>query len=160
MFTRGAKKRRSGRSLVLKCSASASVIIPTECFMLSLVLQRRRIRTRDSRVCAVENSVLASACMDGVGVTYHNGFREIEKYEGKAMAMQRQSSLIHFMKDYKGDACVLKELGRVLVLHRRTVMPYAAYARKRKGSNDEKEVEQYASLLGQTCAERILLYRA
>uniref|UniRef100_A0A672PVM9 Arginyl-tRNA--protein transferase 1 n=1 Tax=Sinocyclocheilus grahami TaxID=75366 RepID=A0A672PVM9_SINGR len=58
------------------------------------------------------------------------------------------------------DACALKELGRVLVLHRRTVMPYAAYARKRKGSNDEKEVEQYASLLGQTCAEKILLYRA
>uniref|UniRef100_A0A673J5A3 Arginyl-tRNA--protein transferase 1 n=1 Tax=Sinocyclocheilus rhinocerous TaxID=307959 RepID=A0A673J5A3_9TELE len=51
-------------------------------------------------------------------------------------------------------------LGRVLVLHRRTVMPYAAYARKWKGSNDEKEVEQYASLVGQTCAERILLYRA
>uniref|UniRef100_A0A671L9W9 Arginyl-tRNA--protein transferase 1 n=1 Tax=Sinocyclocheilus anshuiensis TaxID=1608454 RepID=A0A671L9W9_9TELE len=59
-----------------------------------------------------------------------------------------------------GDACALKELGRVLVLHRRTVMPYAAYARKRKGSNDEKEVEQYASLVGQTCAEKILLYRA
>ncbi|XP_073690668.1 arginyl-tRNA--protein transferase 1 [Garra rufa] len=59
-----------------------------------------------------------------------------------------------------GDACALKELGRVLVLHRRTVMPYAAYARKRKGSNDEKEVEQYASLVGQTCVERILLYRA
>ncbi|XP_052468442.1 arginyl-tRNA--protein transferase 1 isoform X3 [Carassius gibelio] len=61
---------------------------------------------------------------------------------------------------HEGDACALKELGRVLVLHRRTVMPYVAYARKRKGSNDEKEVEQYASLVGQTCAERILLYRA
>uniref|UniRef100_A0A8C0YNT1 Arginyl-tRNA--protein transferase 1 n=2 Tax=Cyprinus carpio TaxID=7962 RepID=A0A8C0YNT1_CYPCA len=59
---------------------------------------------------------------------------------------------------HEGDS--RSELGRVLVLHRRTVMPYAAYARKRKGSNDEKEVEQYASLLGQTCAERILLYRA
>uniref|UniRef100_A0AAR2KJN4 Arginyl-tRNA--protein transferase 1 n=1 Tax=Pygocentrus nattereri TaxID=42514 RepID=A0AAR2KJN4_PYGNA len=47
-----------------------------------------------------------------------------------------------------------------LVLHRRTVMPYAAYARKRKGPSDEREVEQYASLVGQTCAERILLYRA
>ncbi|KAF4106112.1 arginyl-tRNA--protein transferase 1 isoform X2 [Onychostoma macrolepis] len=59
-----------------------------------------------------------------------------------------------------GDARALKELGRVLVLYRRTVMPYAAYARKRKGLNDEKEVEQYASLVGQMCAERILLYRA
>ncbi|XP_051506728.1 arginyl-tRNA--protein transferase 1-like isoform X2 [Myxocyprinus asiaticus] len=59
-----------------------------------------------------------------------------------------------------GDAHALKDMGRALVLHRRTVMPYAAYTRKRKGSNDEKEVEQYASLVGQTCAERILLYRA
>ncbi|XP_047668362.1 arginyl-tRNA--protein transferase 1 isoform X11 [Tachysurus fulvidraco] len=59
-----------------------------------------------------------------------------------------------------GDVRALKDLGRVLVLHKRTVMPYAAYSRKRKGCNDEKEVEQYARLLGQTCAERILLYRS
>ncbi|XP_058241775.1 arginyl-tRNA--protein transferase 1 isoform X4 [Hemibagrus wyckioides] len=59
-----------------------------------------------------------------------------------------------------GDACALKDLGRVLVLHKRTVMPYAAYSRKRKGCTDEKEVEQYAGLVGQTCAERILLYRS
>ncbi|XP_065152234.1 arginyl-tRNA--protein transferase 1 isoform X5 [Paramisgurnus dabryanus] len=59
-----------------------------------------------------------------------------------------------------GDAQALKEVGRALVLYRRTVMPYAAYARKRKGSNDQKEVEQYASLVGQMCAERILLYRS
>lgn len=61
---------------------------------------------------------------------------------------------------HAGDAYALKDLGRALVLHRRTVMPYAAYARKRKGSSDEKEVEHYASLVGQNCAERILLYRA
>ncbi|KAI1894534.1 hypothetical protein AGOR_G00116780 [Albula goreensis] len=59
-----------------------------------------------------------------------------------------------------GDVGVLKELGRALVLYRRTVMPYAAYARKRKGPSDESEVEQYARLVGQACAERILLYRA
>ncbi|XP_035609707.1 arginyl-tRNA--protein transferase 1-like isoform X4 [Oncorhynchus keta] len=59
-----------------------------------------------------------------------------------------------------GDTHVLKDLGRALVLYRRTVMPYAAYARKRKGSNDEMEVAQYAGLVGQLCAERILLYRA
>ncbi|XP_012672549.2 arginyl-tRNA--protein transferase 1 isoform X2 [Clupea harengus] len=58
------------------------------------------------------------------------------------------------------DARALRELGRALVLYRRTVMPYAAYARKRKGSSDEQEVEQYAQLIGQPCAERILLYRA
>ncbi|XP_056617013.1 arginyl-tRNA--protein transferase 1 isoform X4 [Triplophysa dalaica] len=59
-----------------------------------------------------------------------------------------------------GDAQALKDVGKALVLHRRTVMPYAAYARKRKGSNEEKDVEQYAGLVGQTCAERILLYRS
>ncbi|XP_066535262.1 arginyl-tRNA--protein transferase 1 isoform X2 [Hoplias malabaricus] len=58
-----------------------------------------------------------------------------------------------------GDAGALKDLGRVLVLHRRTVMPYSVYARKRKGSSDEREVEQYASLVGQTSTERVLLYR-
>ncbi|KAM9345402.1 arginyl-tRNA--protein transferase 1 [Symphorus nematophorus] len=59
-----------------------------------------------------------------------------------------------------GDVRVLKDVGRALVLYRRTVMPYAAYSRKRKGSNDETEVQQYAGLVGQECAERILLYRA
>ncbi|KAM3863010.1 arginyl-tRNA--protein transferase 1 [Diretmus argenteus] len=59
-----------------------------------------------------------------------------------------------------GDAWVLKDVSRAMVLHRRTVMPYAAYSRKRKGSSDESEVEQYAGLVGQVCAERILLYRA
>lgn len=55
---------------------------------------------------------------------------------------------------------MLKEVGRALVLYRRAVMPYAAYSRKRKGSSDEAEVQQYADLVGQDCAERILLYRA
>ncbi|TMS04457.1 Arginyl-tRNA--protein transferase 1, partial [Larimichthys crocea] len=59
-----------------------------------------------------------------------------------------------------GDVRVLKDVGRALVLYRRTVMPYAAYSRKRKGSSDETEVQQYAGLVGQECAERILLYRA
>ncbi|XP_047458373.1 arginyl-tRNA--protein transferase 1 isoform X2 [Mugil cephalus] len=60
----------------------------------------------------------------------------------------------------EGDARALKDVGRALVLHRRTVMPYAAYSRKRRGSSDESEVQQYAGLVGQDCAERILLYRS
>ncbi|XP_061693213.1 arginyl-tRNA--protein transferase 1 isoform X4 [Syngnathoides biaculeatus] len=60
----------------------------------------------------------------------------------------------------EGDACVLKDVGRVLVLHRRTVMPYSVYCRKQKGSGDETEVKEYATLVGQNCAEKILLYRA
>uniref|UniRef100_A0A8C2XRW8 Arginyl-tRNA--protein transferase 1 n=1 Tax=Cyclopterus lumpus TaxID=8103 RepID=A0A8C2XRW8_CYCLU len=59
-----------------------------------------------------------------------------------------------------GDPRVLKDVGRALVLYRRAVMPYAAYSRKRKGSSDETEVQQYADLVGQDSAERILLYRA
>ncbi|KAM9848195.1 arginyl-tRNA--protein transferase 1 isoform 1-T1 [Aulostomus maculatus] len=59
-----------------------------------------------------------------------------------------------------GDSRLLRDVGKALVLYRRTVMPYAAYSRKRKGSSDETEVQQYAGLVGQDCAERILLYRA
>lgn len=59
-----------------------------------------------------------------------------------------------------GDTQSLKDVGRALVLHRRTVMPYAVYSRKRKGPSDEAEVKQYAGLVGQDCAERILLYRS
>lgn len=59
-----------------------------------------------------------------------------------------------------GDACVLTNLGRALVLYKRGLMPYAVYSRKRKGCSDEEEMRQYASLVGQICAERILLYRS
>ncbi|KAM4729413.1 arginyl-tRNA--protein transferase 1 isoform 2-T2 [Anableps anableps] len=59
-----------------------------------------------------------------------------------------------------GDARAVEDVGRALVLHRRTVMPYAVYSRKRKGPSDEAEVQQYAGLVGQNCAERILLYRS
>ncbi|TSN48458.1 Arginyl-tRNA--protein transferase 1 [Bagarius yarrelli] len=59
-----------------------------------------------------------------------------------------------------GVAHALKDIGRVLVLYKRTVMPYAAYSRKKKSSEDQREVEQYTSLVGQTCAEKILLYRS
>ncbi|KAK5611480.1 hypothetical protein CRENBAI_016051 [Crenichthys baileyi] len=59
-----------------------------------------------------------------------------------------------------GDARVVKDIGRALVLHKRTVMSYAIYSRKRKGPSDEAEVQQYASLVGQDCVERILLYRS
>ncbi|XP_034040227.1 arginyl-tRNA--protein transferase 1 isoform X1 [Thalassophryne amazonica] len=59
-----------------------------------------------------------------------------------------------------GDACALKDVGRVLVLHRRTVMPYAVYCRKRHNSSDDSQVQEYAGLVGQDCAERMLLYRS
>ncbi|CAL8300218.1 unnamed protein product [Merluccius merluccius] len=59
-----------------------------------------------------------------------------------------------------GDARTLKDVTRAMVLYKRTVMPYGAYCRKRKGPCDREQVEQYATLLGQTTAESILLYRA
>ncbi|XP_078420911.1 arginyl-tRNA--protein transferase 1 isoform X4 [Cetorhinus maximus] len=52
-----------------------------------------------------------------------------------------------------------RDLGKVLVLYRNTVMPYSIYQRRKKRANDEEAVRQYASLVGQTCAERMLLYR-
>ncbi|XP_041065359.1 arginyl-tRNA--protein transferase 1 isoform X2 [Carcharodon carcharias] len=53
----------------------------------------------------------------------------------------------------------LRDLGKVLVLYRNTVMPYSIYQRRKKRASDEEAVRQYASLVGQTCAERMLLYR-
>ncbi|MBN3273144.1 ATE1 transferase, partial [Polyodon spathula] len=58
------------------------------------------------------------------------------------------------------DVGRMKDVGKVLVLHKRTVMPYLLYARKRTGPSDEETVLQYAGLVGQQCAERMLLYRA
>ncbi|XP_053926853.1 arginyl-tRNA--protein transferase 1 isoform X5 [Cuculus canorus] len=54
----------------------------------------------------------------------------------------------------------VKELGRVRVLHKRTVMPYSVYKKRRNGPSDEASVQQYASLVGQTCSERMLLFRS
>uniref|UniRef100_A0A3P9NW09 Arginyl-tRNA--protein transferase 1 n=1 Tax=Poecilia reticulata TaxID=8081 RepID=A0A3P9NW09_POERE len=58
------------------------------------------------------------------------------------------------------DPDAVKDVGRALVLHKRTVMPYIVYSRKFKGRSDTAEVQEYASLVGQDCAERILLYRS
>ncbi|KAK7925457.1 hypothetical protein WMY93_007767 [Mugilogobius chulae] len=72
-----------------------------------------------------------------------------------------QSRYARFNQDPDAeDVRSLKDVGRALVLYKRTVMPYMVYCRKRKGSSDEAEVKQYASLVGQDCAERILLYRS
>ncbi|XP_056385708.1 arginyl-tRNA--protein transferase 1 isoform X2 [Hyla sarda] len=60
----------------------------------------------------------------------------------------------------EGDNDHLTELNRVRVLHKRTVMPYSVYKKRRKGPSDETVVKQYATLVGQTCAERMLLYRS
>uniref|UniRef100_A0A672Q189 Arginyl-tRNA--protein transferase 1 n=1 Tax=Sinocyclocheilus grahami TaxID=75366 RepID=A0A672Q189_SINGR len=140
----------------------------------------------DGRIVAVGVLDILPSCVSSVYLYYHPEFSSLSLGTYSALReiaftrqLQQQSPKLAYYylgfyvhscpkMRYKvrssfsciGDACALKELGRVLVLHRRTVMPYAAYARKRKGSNDEKEVEQYASLLGQTCAEKILLYRA
>uniref|UniRef100_A0A8C7YF62 Arginyl-tRNA--protein transferase 1 n=1 Tax=Oryzias sinensis TaxID=183150 RepID=A0A8C7YF62_9TELE len=79
----------------------------------------------------------------------------------RCTALLDESRYARFNQDPDaGDIRALKDVGRALVLHRRAVMPYVTYSRKRKGASDEREVQQYASLVGQQCAERILLYRS
>lgn len=51
------------------------------------------------------------------------------------------------------------DIDHVLVLHQHTALPYAIYSRFRPDADDEDEVKEYASLVGQTCASRMLLYR-
>ncbi|XP_068545150.1 arginyl-tRNA--protein transferase 1 isoform X6 [Anas acuta] len=71
------------------------------------------------------------------------------------------SKYSRFNQDTKAvDEGRVKELGRVRVLHKRTIMPYSVYKKRRKGPSDEASVQQYASLVGQTCSERMLLFRS
>eukprot|EP00076_Gallus_gallus_P022711 XP_015144166.1 arginyl-tRNA--protein transferase 1 isoform X1 [Gallus gallus] len=71
------------------------------------------------------------------------------------------SKYSRFNQDAKAvDEDHIKELGRVRVLHKRTIMPYSVYKKRRKGPSDEASVQQYASLVGQTCSERMLLFRS
>uniref|UniRef100_A0A803TGH5 Arginyl-tRNA--protein transferase 1 n=1 Tax=Anolis carolinensis TaxID=28377 RepID=A0A803TGH5_ANOCA len=59
-----------------------------------------------------------------------------------------------------GDEGNLKELDQVWILHKRTAMRYSVYKRRRKGLNDEETIRQYATLVGQACSERMLLFRS
>ncbi|XP_070608668.1 arginyl-tRNA--protein transferase 1 isoform X4 [Erythrolamprus reginae] len=54
----------------------------------------------------------------------------------------------------------IKELDKVQVLYKKSVMPYRMYKRNRKGPSDEETVQQYAALVGQACSERLWLFRS
>ncbi|XP_023564729.1 arginyl-tRNA--protein transferase 1 isoform X5 [Octodon degus] len=53
-----------------------------------------------------------------------------------------------------------KEPDRVRVFHKKAIMPYGVYKKHRKDPSEEATVVQYASLVGQVCSERMLLFRA
>ncbi|XP_040461530.1 arginyl-tRNA--protein transferase 1 isoform X5 [Falco naumanni] len=79
----------------------------------------------------------------------------------QCLPLLEHSKYCRFNQDLKAvDEGRMKELGRVRVLHKRTVMPYSVYKKRRKGPSDEASVQQYASLVGQTCSERMLLFRS
>ncbi|KAM8806335.1 arginyl-tRNA--protein transferase 1 [Eudromia elegans] len=79
----------------------------------------------------------------------------------QCLPLLEQAKYCRFNQDVKAvDEGRVKELGRVKVLHKRTIMPYSVYKRRRKGPSDEASVQQYASLVGQACSERMLLFRS
>ncbi|KFO85655.1 Arginyl-tRNA--protein transferase 1, partial [Buceros rhinoceros silvestris] len=79
----------------------------------------------------------------------------------QCLPLLEHSKYCRFNQDVKAvDEGRIKELGRVRVLHKRTVMPYSMYKKRRKGPSDEASVQQYASLVGQSCSERMLLFRS
>ncbi|KAM6185936.1 arginyl-tRNA--protein transferase 1 isoform 1-T1 [Rhynchocyon petersi] len=51
------------------------------------------------------------------------------------------------------------EPDRLQVLHRKAIMPYGMYRKQQKDPSEEVTVLQYASLVGQRCSERMLLFR-
>ncbi|XP_004700948.4 arginyl-tRNA--protein transferase 1 isoform X4 [Echinops telfairi] len=52
-----------------------------------------------------------------------------------------------------------QEPGRVQVFHKKAIMPYSVYKQQQKDPSEDAVVLQYASLVGQSCAERMLLFR-
>ncbi|XP_061857338.1 arginyl-tRNA--protein transferase 1 isoform X6 [Colius striatus] len=79
----------------------------------------------------------------------------------QCLPLLEHSKYCRFNQDMKAvDEGRIKELGRVKVLHKRTMMPYSVYKKRRKGPSDEASVQQYASLVGQSCSERMLLFRS
>ncbi|XP_045423722.1 arginyl-tRNA--protein transferase 1 isoform X1 [Lemur catta] len=52
-----------------------------------------------------------------------------------------------------------KELDRLQVFHKKAIMPYGVYKKHQKDPSEEATVLQYASLVGQACSERMLLFR-
>ncbi|XP_058400141.1 arginyl-tRNA--protein transferase 1 isoform X3 [Diceros bicornis minor] len=52
-----------------------------------------------------------------------------------------------------------KEPDRLQVLYKKAIMPYGVYKKQQKDPSEEATVLQYARLVGQTCSERMLLFR-
>ncbi|XP_023976966.1 fibroblast growth factor receptor 2 isoform X5 [Physeter macrocephalus] len=52
-----------------------------------------------------------------------------------------------------------KEPDRLQVFYRKVTMPYGVYKKQQRDPSEEAAVLQYASLVGQTCSERMLLFR-
>ena len=57
------------------------------------------------------------------------------------------------------DADGKVKVDKVLVMHNREAMSYELYRLMNSHAHDEKEVEEYASFVGMTCAQRMLLFR-
>lgn len=51
------------------------------------------------------------------------------------------------------------DVEQVLVLHKGTMLPYSFYKAKKSRGSDEDEVKEYATYVGKTCAQRMLLVR-
>nr|XP_010599509.1 arginyl-tRNA--protein transferase 1 isoform X4 [Loxodonta africana] len=59
-----------------------------------------------------------------------------------------------------GDEGRSQDPDRLQVFYRKAVLPYGVYRRQRRDPREEAAVLQYASLVGQRCSERMLLFRS
>uniref|UniRef100_A0A8I5QKZ7 Arginyltransferase 1 n=1 Tax=Homo sapiens TaxID=9606 RepID=A0A8I5QKZ7_HUMAN len=78
----------------------------------------------------------------GLRAGYHCGY--CDSKEGKASCVDEDRST---------------EPDRLQVFHKRAIMPYGVYKKQQKDPSEEAAVLQYASLVGQKCSERMLLFR-
>ena len=69
--------------------------------------------------------------------------------------MKRLPALLLCAEDAEGDI----DVEQVLVMYEREAMSYEVYRLMNKDHCDEEQVREYASFVGMTCAQRMLLFR-
>ncbi|XP_004751853.1 arginyl-tRNA--protein transferase 1 isoform X3 [Mustela nigripes] len=78
----------------------------------------------------------------------------------QCLSLLENSKYCRFNQDPEAvDEGRSKEPDRLQVFHKKAILPYGVYKRQRKAAAEEAAVLQYARLVGQACAERMLLLR-
>ncbi|KAL3881818.1 hypothetical protein ACJMK2_028210 [Sinanodonta woodiana] len=70
-----------------------------------------------------------------------------------------QKKYSRFAEEGKEDENGKIDVDQVLIIHNGEAMPYEVYKAINPESGDEEEIKEYATFVGRSCAERMLLFR-